>query len=1168
MPHISLFNTRGEAFPTFNALQKQPHRNGFCCGKKIIQPLFVPDDRLPNFQVAKLGNSNSVASIEIYDYTDYRDDVLVGTLPNTIFDVTIDTVAPAFVYATTKFTYKGGILSEFENLECAKQYYLKINFNDGKSFFTDIFKIYEPCCLHLFEWSDDCDIGKTNFTDTNYIKQLYVKNCELTEEIRKINVGGIEQADGSVIYREQRADSWVNYIYRFANRTLVSAINAMSVHSYKRFYHTNGIAFDILNTEIATSQVAGREDCEYDISINMLQGNIVTKGFCCDNDINLAPTYNLEPPYAGCDGDLPCPTPINVQITNVTTETAILSFIENGVTVEFSYDGIAWLVAPGSPINLTGLMPCTNYTLYVRSNCGGTFSNILTYNFTTLSTDCEQASSLFVASQTTTSITLQWIPTTSVYATGQVIEWRESGQLNWQGAGLSLLASTYTINGLTQGTSYEIRLKTICTGNCIKESQYLFILFATDDCAIQINQIVDTIDCDSTGASVTIQALNTTGNYTITISNNSYSNTVSNIDFVDTLDFGTYQIAIQDDSCVKLGTLTVSENCNCEAPTALEVITVTDTTATLNWSDANADSYCLEYRDVTAGVWVVIDNIMPPISAYEVTNLVPCTNYEFRVKAKCGVQESEYSNIVQLSTTGCQGGGGDDCTIVITSATTMCQNGSSAIGVTFNAFNASTPNVTVTIDNGTFSQQQTIPTNLGVANFLNVISDGSIYTVTVQDETLPNCNDAVNVQVDTAVQIISSNVVFCDGDNNVANVEVSLNLNGATSYNYVVTDSLNNIIDNGTETTNLLLIENLPENDTYEISIENASNCIATGTFIVGSCDDLCLMVGIGLQNTDVLEVTATLILPDGASLISMDINWGDTTIEIGVTSIVNTWTYVSAGNYTICMTGSYELNGVVCDFDICDSIDISDDLCETCEITFSNIVINYSTITTPDIAGDGSVSFDVTGCDGSNGYSVVAVTREFCIVSQDANSNPTNPNTCNGQKIIFYNGNQANVTLQNLPVIGDSWVFVGGNSFVINALSDNGNTNGTQYEFTVWDNTNSCQGSLQASIFAINNPCNIDLQVNIACNLNAYALSRWFLQYINTSGLGFNVFVDGTLYTTVTDDGTGFQILDGTINPFFPLTIPADGNSHTIQIVDVGNNACLDTVTFTAFPC
>ena len=1167
MPHKSLFNTFGEPFPTFNTLLKQPHRNSYCCGKEIIQPLFVPNDRLSSFQIIKFGFS-AVSSVEIYDYTDYTDDILVGTLPTAMFEVSENGAPPASANATTKFTYKGGVLSEISNLECDRQYYLKINFSDGTSRYTDVFKVYERCCLHLFEWSDDCDIGKINFTDTGYIKQAYVLNCELIEDSRQINVGGIEQADGSVIYREQRVDSWLNYTYRFAYGYMISAISAMTVHTYKRFYHSNGVFFDILNTEISTAQVAGRENCLYDISINMLQGNTVTKGFCCDNDIDFAPTYNLEPEYAGCDGDLPCPTPINVQITDVSTEEATLSFTETNIAVEFSFDGVAWLTAPSSPITLTGLMPCTNYTIYVRSNCGGQTSNVLTFTFTTLNTECEQASNLFVASQTIDTITLQWTPPTAIYVTGQIVEWREQGTTTWQGAGLSAVASTYTITGLNQNTVYEIRIKSLCTGNCIKESEYLFILFATEDCAIEISRNIATIDCNSTDANVTIQALNTTGNYTITVSNNSYSNTVSNIDFVDNLDFGTYQIAVQDDTCTKLDTITVSENCNCDIPTALEVITVTDTTATLNWTDSpNADSYCLEYRDVTVGTWVTIPNILPPISAYEVTGLIACTNYEFRVKAKCGVFESDYSNIVQLSTTGCTNGGGNDCEITLLDVGSVCQGETIAIGVIFSAQNTSTANVVVTIDNGVVSSTQTVLASTGNAVFLNVFADGSTYTVTVQDETLPNCNDATNIQIQSIVQIISVNIVSCE--NGLADIEVNLNLNGATSYTYTLTDSANNIIDSGTGTTNLLLLSDVPENDNYEIEIETDNNCISSQAFNIDTCENLCPAVGIGLQNTGILEVTATLILPAGASLVLMDIDWGDTTTVTGLTTTVNTWTYVSAGTYTICMIGSYLLNGLECQFDICDSITISNDICETCEIEFSNIVVNHSTVTTPNIAGDGSISFDVSGCDGSNGYSLVAITRELCItINQQANNSPTSPNTCNGQKILFYDANQSAVTLQNLPVLGNSWVMVGGSSFVVNGLSYNGNTNGTQYEFTIWDNVNGCQGSLQASIFAITNPCNIILNVAINCLGNEYVISRWLLEYVNTSNTSFNVYIDNILYTNVLNDGTGFQILDATVNPFFPLTIPADGQTHTIEIVDANNIACSTTVTFDALPC
>ena len=77
-----------------------------------------------------------------------------------------------------------------------------------------------------------------------------------------------------------------------------------------------------------------------------------------------------------------------------------------------------------------------------------------------------------------------------------------------------------------------------------------------------------------------------------------------------------------------------------------------------------------------------------------------------------------------------------------------------------------------------------------------------------------------------------------------------------------------------------------------------------------------------------------------------------------------------------------------------------------------------------------------------------------------------------------------------------------------------------------------------------------------------------WFLQYANTSNTSFNVLIDGVFYTNVINDGTGFQMLDATINPFFPLTIPADGQTHTIQVTDAIGVLCSTTVTFDALPC
>ena len=81
----------------------------------------------------------------------------------------------------------------------------------------------------------------------------------------------------------------------------------------------------------------------------------------------------------------------------------------------------------------------------------------------------------------------------------------------------------------------------------------------------------------------------------------------------------------------------------CVIPTSLHAENIDSTTATLVWSHPGADSYDIQYKNINAATWTLVQNV--PGFAYNLTNLQPNTYYVFQVKANCGNgSESEWSN--------------------------------------------------------------------------------------------------------------------------------------------------------------------------------------------------------------------------------------------------------------------------------------------------------------------------------------------------------------------------------------------------------------------------------------------------------------------------------------------------------------------------------------------
>lgn len=87
----------------------------------------------------------------------------------------------------------------------------------------------------------------------------------------------------------------------------------------------------------------------------------------------------------------------------------------------------------------------------------------------------------------------------------------------------------------------------------------------------------------------------------------------------------------------------------CSTPINLAVEGITASAATVNWTAlCGATNFTLRYRKTGTTAWTTLSNILSP--TYQLTNLLPATAYQVRVRAKCGSKPSEYSAIVPFST--------------------------------------------------------------------------------------------------------------------------------------------------------------------------------------------------------------------------------------------------------------------------------------------------------------------------------------------------------------------------------------------------------------------------------------------------------------------------------------------------------------------------------------
>ncbi len=160
----------------------------------------------------------------------------------------------------------------------------------------------------------------------------------------------------------------------------------------------------------------------------------------------------------------PCIAPTNLSVTSVTNTSANVTWTPDGTETQ-------WQVRLGqteTPIDvtttshtLTGLTESTNYTVYVRANCGGTYSNWVSLDFTTLSGPYSpEVTTLLAESISFTSVTLNGsylLGSDTITSIG--FEYRPVGTTTWTSETVGNIVTPFlkAITGLTSNTQYEFK---------------------------------------------------------------------------------------------------------------------------------------------------------------------------------------------------------------------------------------------------------------------------------------------------------------------------------------------------------------------------------------------------------------------------------------------------------------------------------------------------------------------------------------------------------------------------------------------------------------------------------------------------------------------------------------------------------------------------------------
>ncbi len=229
-------------------------------------------------------------------------------------------------------------------------------------------------------------------------------------------------------------------------------------------------------------------------------------------------------------------------------------------------------------------------------------------------------------------------------------------------------ASSYTVSGLTDNTIYEVRVRAKCNGawgawNII---DHHFNDTGASNCGpvtgittTNITTTTATVLWDAMPADRYVFILRTATNEVV-ITDQFHGGFEDSYPLSNLLPNTAYKYKIRSicngviqpySDWIPFTTLG-NGGPTCDTATGLTTSNLTNTSATLSWDDMGADDYRLQVR-IAGGAWIV--NTLVSTNSYNIANLTPNTNYQFRVRSRCNGVWQDNTALVDFTTSGSSG---------------------------------------------------------------------------------------------------------------------------------------------------------------------------------------------------------------------------------------------------------------------------------------------------------------------------------------------------------------------------------------------------------------------------------------------------------------------------------------------------------------------------------
>lgn len=371
-----------------------------------------------------------------------------------------------------------------------------------------------------------------------------------------------------------------------------------------------------------------------------------------------------------------CLAPKSLTVSNISGSGASVSWSAvsgaTGYNLQWRAVGaLSWTTVnnASNPYNLTGLPANDEIEVQVQTVCSGGTS-AYSYGVVFISgsggsnPSCGTPGNLTATATSSTSALASWNAVTG--AGSYQLSYKNSSSSTWSNP-VNLSTTSYTLNGLSAATTYNVRVSATCSGIV---SNFATTSFTTSGgsggttCGVPGN-LTATANSAS-AANISWSAASGASYYqlyykpatsyywssAIAVYGTAYSltglsaNTTYNVRVRTICSSGTSGFVSSTFTTPSSGGGTA-----CATPSGFGLVNVTSTSATIKWNTVNgATGYDLQIKLSTSSTWMTFQNL--PTTVVQITNMQPGKTYNVRVRARCSGTNnfSAYTAVLNITT--------------------------------------------------------------------------------------------------------------------------------------------------------------------------------------------------------------------------------------------------------------------------------------------------------------------------------------------------------------------------------------------------------------------------------------------------------------------------------------------------------------------------------------